>query len=108
MSCIIQKEKVAEREPNGVRDEQRYIGLQEKSLPELAKLKAWMDKTQPEVTAQSALGKAVNYLANNWTRLERYIEAGFLPIDNNAAERAIRAFAIGRKAWLFSDMPKAA
>ncbi|WP_241113278.1 transposase domain-containing protein, partial [Pseudomonas viridiflava] len=38
----------------------------------------------------------------------RYIEAGFLPIDNNAAERAIRPFAIGRKAWLFSDTPKGA
>ncbi|EPN85565.1 transposase IS66, partial [Pseudomonas syringae pv. actinidiae ICMP 19101] len=75
---------------------------------ELAKLKAWMEKTQPQVTSQSALGKAVNYLANNWTRLERYIEAGFLPIDNNAAERAIRPFAIGRKAWLFSDTPKGA
>ncbi|EPN09360.1 ISPsy5, transposase, partial [Pseudomonas syringae pv. actinidiae ICMP 9855] len=49
-----------------------------------------------------------SYLAHNWTRLERYIEAGFLPIDNNAAERAIRPFAIGRKAWLFSDTPKGA
>ncbi|MDG6427431.1 transposase, partial [Pseudomonas syringae pv. actinidiae] len=68
----------------------------------------WMEKTQPQVTSQSVLGKAVNYLANNWTRLERYIEAGFLPIDNNAAERAIRPFAIGRKAWLFSDTPKGA
>ncbi|WP_139831947.1 IS66 family transposase, partial [Pseudomonas syringae] len=97
-----------ERELKDVSDEQRYIGRQEKSLPELAKLKAWMEKTQPQVTSQSALGKAVNYLANNWTRLERYIEAGFLPIDNNAAERAIRPFAIGRKAWLFSDTPKGA
>ncbi|AQL37947.1 IS66 family transposase [Pseudomonas syringae] len=97
-----------ERELKDVSDEQRYIGRQEKSLPELAKLKAWMEKTQPQVTSQSVLGKAVNYLANNWTRLERYIEAGFLPIDNNAAERAIRPFAIGRKAWLFSDTPKGA
>ncbi|RMU25762.1 IS66 family transposase, partial [Pseudomonas avellanae] len=92
-----------ERELRDVSDEQRYIGRQKKSLPELAKLKAWMEKTQPQVTSQSVLGEAVNYLANNWTRLERYIEAGFLPIDNNAAERAIRPFAIGRKAWLFSD-----
>ncbi|PIH96678.1 IS66 family transposase [Pseudomonas syringae] len=97
-----------ERELKDVSDEQRYVGRQEKSLLELAKLKAWMEKTQPQVTSQSALGKAVNYLANNWTRLERYIEAGFLPIDNNAAERAIRPFAIGRKAWLFSDTPKGA
>jgi len=35
-----------------------------------------------------------------------YVEAGFLPIDNNLAERAIKPFVIGRKAWLFSDTPK--
>ncbi len=54
------------------------------------------------------MGKAVNYLASNWSRLERYIEAGHLPIDNNAAERAIRPFVIGRKNWLFSNAPKGA
>ena len=54
------------------------------------------------------LGKAVHYLANNWSRLERYVEAGHLPIDNNLAERAIKRFVIGRKAWLFSDTPKGA
>jgi len=89
-------------------DEQRFAGSQEQSLPVLSQLKSWLEKTQPQVTAQSALGKAVNYLASNWSRLERYIEAGFLPIDNNAAERAIKPFVIGRKAWLFSDTPKGA
>jgi hypothetical protein len=54
------------------------------------------------------MGKVVHYLANNLSRLERYVEAVFLPIDNNAAERAIKPFVIGRKAWLFSDMPKGA
>lgn len=77
-------------------------------MPILGQLKSWLDKTQPQVTAQSALDKAVHYLANNWSRLERYVEAGFLPIDNNAAERAIKPFVIGRKAWLFSDTPKGA
>ncbi|WP_159250493.1 IS66 family transposase, partial [Pseudomonas syringae group genomosp. 3] len=57
---------------------------------------------------KSVLGKAVGYLANNWSRLKRYVEAGFLPIDNNPAERAIKPFVIGRKAWLFSDTPKGA
>jgi transposase len=47
-------------------------------------------------------------LANNWNKLERYVEEGYLPINNNAAERAIRAFVIGRKNWLFSDTPKGA
>ena len=97
-----------ERESKDASDEQRFIVRQEKSLPILVQLKSWLDKSQPQVTAQSALGKAVHYLANNWSRLERYVEAGFLPIDNNAAERAIKPFVIGRKAWLFSDTPKGA
>lgn len=54
------------------------------------------------------LGNAVNYLPNNWSWLERYVEAGFLPIDNNRAERSIKPFVIKRKAWLFSDTPKGA
>jgi len=97
-----------ERELKDVSDEQRFINRQEKSLPILSQLKSWLDKTQPQVTPQSVLGKAVNYLASNWGRLERYVEAGFLPIDNNPAERAIKPFVIGRKAWLFSDTPKGA
>ncbi|WP_241152129.1 IS66 family transposase, partial [Pseudomonas viridiflava] len=47
-------------------------------------------------------------LASNWIKLVRYTEAGYLPINNNAAERAIRPFVIGRKNWLSSDTPKGA
>jgi transposase len=97
-----------ERELKDGSDEQRFIGCQEKSVPILAQLKSWLEKTQPQITPQSVLGKAVNYLASNWSRLERYVEAGFLPIDNNRAERAVKPFVIGRKAWLFSDTPKGA
>ena len=97
-----------ERDLKDANDEQRFVGRQEKSLPVLAQLKSWLEKTQQYVTPQSALGKAVNYLANNWSRLERYVETGFLPIDNNKAERAIKPFVIGRKSWLFSDTPKGA
>lgn len=60
------------------------------------------------MTAQNALGKVISYLASNWSKLERYVEQGYLPIDNNPAERAIRPFVIGRKNWLFSDTPKGA
>lgn len=74
----------------------------------MSELKAWVEKTFPYMTAQNALGKAVTYLANNWSNLERYVEQGYLPIDNNTAERAIRPFVIGRKNWLFSDTPKGA
>ncbi|HGD3581911.1 TPA: IS66 family transposase, partial [Enterobacter hormaechei] len=77
-----------ERDLKEVSDEQRFIGRQERSLPILGQLKSWLDKTYAQVTPQSVLGKAVHYLANNWSRLERYVEAGHLPIDNNLAERA--------------------
>jgi hypothetical protein len=79
-----------------------------KSEPILQQLKSWLDKTQPHITPQSALGKAISYLSNNWSRLIRYLEGGHLPIDNNPAERAIRPFVIGRKNWLFSDTSKGA
>ena len=59
-------------------------------------LNSSLDKTQPHITPQSALGKAISYLSNNWSRLIRYLEGGHLPIDNNPAERAIRPFVIGR------------
>jgi hypothetical protein len=74
----------------------------------LAQLHTWLEKTQPQVTAQNALGKAISFPASNWIKLVRYTEAGYLPIDNNAAERAIRPFVIGRKNLLFSDTPKGA
>jgi hypothetical protein len=74
----------------------------------MGQLREWLHKTLPYVTTQNALGKAVTYLANNWDKLERYVEEGYLPIDNNRAERAIHPFVIGRKNWLFSDMPRGA
>ncbi|HFL7943444.1 TPA: IS66 family transposase, partial [Pseudomonas putida] len=101
--AMINKLYGIERDLKEVSDEQRFIGRQERSLPILGQLKSWLDKTYSQVTPQSVLGKAVHYLANNWSRLERYVEAGHLPIDNNLAERAIKPFVIGRKAWLFSD-----
>ncbi len=89
-------------------DEDRRAARMERSLPLLAQLKSWVEKTQPQVTTQNALGKAIGYLASNWSKLERYVEHGCLPINNNAAKRAIHPLVIGRKNWLFSDTPKGA
>lgn len=89
-------------------DEARKAGRHERSIPLLGQLKSWMEKTQPQVTAQNALGRAVNYLASNWSKLERYVEEGFLPMDNNAAERAIRPFVIGRKTGCSATRQKGA
>jgi hypothetical protein len=48
------------------------------------------------------------YQVNNWSKLERYVEQGYMPIGNNIAERAIRHFVIGRKNWLLIDTHKGA
>ena len=105
---LINKLYGIERDLKDGSDEDRKAARMERSLPLLAQLKSWVEKTQPQVTTQNALGKAIGYLASNWSKLERYVEHGCLPIDNNAAERAIRPFVIGRKNWLFSDTPKGA
>jgi transposase len=54
------------------------------------------------VPPKNLLGKALQYLDNQWPRLIAYLEDGQYPIDNNPVENAIRPFAIGRKNWLFS------
>ena len=105
---LINKLYGVEREGKHADDSMRRQIRQQKSEPILQQLKSWLDKTQPHITPQSALGKAISYLSNNWSRLIRYLEGGHLPIDNNPAERAIRPFVIGRKNWLFSDTPKGA
>ena len=105
---LINKLYGIERDLKDANDSERLTARQQRSAPLLDQLKAWLDKTLPQVAGQTALGKAVNYLASNWSRLVRYVEGGHLPIDNNRAENAIRPFVIGRKNWLFSDTPKGA
>ena len=105
---LINKLYGIERDLKEGSEAERLAARQQRSLPLLDQLKTWLDKTQPQVAGQTALGKAVSYLASNWRRLIRYVEGGHLPIDNNRAENAIRPFVIGRKNWLFSDTPKGA
>ncbi|MFT5421282.1 MAG: transposase [Candidatus Endobugula sp.] len=52
---------------------------------------------------KTTLGKAMQYLCNQWPRLVAYLDDGRRPIDNNRAENSIRPFVIGRKNWLFSN-----
>jgi transposase len=83
--------------------DETYTIRQARSVPVLAQLRRWLDKTLPIVIPGSALGKAVNYLDQQWPRLIGYVDEGQRPIDNNRAENAIRPFVIGRKNWLFSQ-----
>jgi len=71
-------------------------------------LKQWCDDSVTKTTKDSALGKRFVYTINQWDYLVRYLEDGNLQIDNNAAERRIKPFVIGRKNWLFNQTPRGA
>ena len=74
---------------------------QSRSLPILKKLGDWLDAESPRVLPKNPIREAVDYVRNNWTALNQYAHHGQLAIDNNAAERALRRIAIGRRNWLF-------
>lgn len=104
---LINKLYGVERDLKDACDDVRKTGRHDRSLPVLAQLKSWMEKTQPQVTSQNALGKAIGYLASNWNKLERYAEEGYLPIDKNPAERAIRPFVIEERTGCLATHPTA-
>lgn len=87
---------------------EKYKVRQEKSLPLLDEFKCWLDKSSQQVPPKSAVGKAISYSLNQWSKLVKYIDDGHLSIDNNRAERAVKPFVIGRKNWLFSNTGKGA
>jgi len=74
---------------------------QEQAAPLLTALCQWLKNEQLKVLPKSPLGQAINYALNQWSALTVYAEHGFLAIDNNAAERALRPIAVGRNNWLF-------
>jgi len=81
------------------REEQRRCWRQQQAEPLLAQLKKWLDEQRPQALPKSALGQAIGYTLNNWQALCRYLEQGYLAIDNNLSERTLRAIAVGRKNW---------
>jgi transposase len=62
----------------------------------------WLHATLAKLSKKSAVASAINYALGRWTALLRFCEDGRVEIDNNAAERALRAVAIGRKNYLFA------
>jgi hypothetical protein len=75
---------------------------QEKTLPLLDALKGWLQEQQAPVLPKSLMGVAIGYALRQWPALVRFTEYGWIGIDNNVAERALRGIAVGRKNWLFA------
>ncbi|MFN4056491.1 MAG: IS66 family transposase [Alishewanella aestuarii] len=83
--------------------DKKYDARQTLAKPLLEQFKSWLDKSSESVVKESLLGNAITYSLNQWPKLIRYLDDGRLNIDNNRAERAVKPFVIGRKAWLFAN-----
>jgi transposase len=93
---------VVENEIRGRRPEERREVRNLRSRPLLDSLKQWLEETLVKLSRKSDTTKAVRYALGRWDALVRYCDDGRLEIDNNAAERALRAVALGRKNYLFA------
>ena len=82
-------------------DEARLELRQKHSRVLVDELFAWMAKTEAELLPKAPMGMALRYALKLQVALSRFLQDGALEMDNNAAERALRAVAVGRKNWLF-------
>jgi transposase len=97
------KKVVEEQGLNGEEaDALRVRMRQERTLPKLREFGDWLDVQRNQVLPKSPMSQAINYVGNHWQALLRFVERGFLNIDNNASERAMRPAALGRKNYLFA------
>lgn len=78
--------------------QRRQIRLRE-AEPVVNELAGWLCEQRLQALPKSPLSVAIGYAVNNWAALRRYLEAGFLALDNNLAERTLRAVALGRNNW---------
>jgi hypothetical protein len=90
-----------EKEIRGRPPDERLFVRQEKSRPLLESLHAWLEATQTRLSRKSEMAGVIRYALELWPALMRYCADGRIEIDNNAAERALRAITLGRKNFLF-------
>lgn len=80
----------------------------EHALPLLQEFRCWLIARIGSTPPTGLLGTAMNYALKQWDRLVVYVNDPHVGLDNNAAENAIRPFAVGRKNWLFAGSPASA
>jgi hypothetical protein len=91
-----------EREIRGQSAATRLAARGERATPLLQSLREWLQAQLERLSAKSPLAAAIQYTLVRWRALTRYVEDGTVEIDNNAAERAIRALVLGRRNYLFA------
>src|SRR5438132_8834035 len=91
-----------EREINGMTPQERVRVRNERSRSLVVELGSWLREQRARVSKNSETGKAIDYSLKRWPALTRFLDDGRLCMSNNAAERELRAVALGRKNWTFA------
>jgi len=91
-----------EREINGLSAPERLAARAERSAPLVADLETWMREERARLSRHAPVAQAMDYLLKRWPGFTRFLEDGRICLTNNAAERALRGLALGRKSWLFA------
>jgi transposase len=97
-----------ERGIKGQSAEQRLRVRREQSAPLLAALETWLREQRARLSNSSTVAKPIDYMLRRWDSFARFIDDGRICLTNNAAERALRGFALGRKSWLFAGSQRGA
>lgn len=97
-----------ERQLKDATDEERYAKRLKLSKPLMDEFYIWLKRQRQLTLPKSAFGQAITYCLNQWDDLINFLLDGRLEIDNNRAERSIKAFVIGRKNFMFSNTPRGA
>jgi len=91
-----------ERAVNGSPPQQRHAARTEHTAPLVASLEAWMRAERRALSRHADVAKAMDYMLKRWEAFTRFLRDGRICLTNNAAERALRGIALGRKSWLFA------
>jgi len=91
-----------ERDLNGLSPDERKRARQERSRPLAEALGSWLREQYARLSPNSQIAKAIAYSLNGWDALVRFLDVGRLCLSNNAAERALRGIAVGRRNWTFA------
>jgi hypothetical protein len=97
-----------EREINGRSADERLAARRERVAPLVSDLETWMRAERAKLSRHSDVAKAMDYMLKRWTAFTRFLADGRICLTNNAAERALRGIALGRKSWLFAGSDRGA
>ncbi|WJS05580.1 IS66 family transposase (plasmid) [Roseibium aggregatum] len=97
-----------EREINGLAAGERLERRLRDSVPLVEGLEEWLRAERSKLSRSSSVAEAIDYMLKRWDGFTTFLHDGRICLTNNAAERALRGFALGRKSWLFAGSDRGA